>query len=227
MSFPKTGVPASRLARDFGAMLSEFTAQVDVLLTRSGAPIDVPPSDVRREICVAVWAAVTAAFEASALTREEKDRVVELLEETLIPFWQQHCATDTEVARLLAARASNYLEGRDPRSQVATASAIVQRLLDRIGSAGESRRVLARKLIPLFAHRMLGDTYHVNDLKMRFGIQLPLLATLCLTAGLTQAFAPARRWIWGCSRPARRKCCTSRRGARPARRSNPISCSIC
>lgn len=195
MSFRKTGVPATRLVRDFGAMLGEFTAQVDVLLARTGAPSDVPPADVRREICVAVWAAITAAFEASELSREEKDRVVQLLAETLIPFWQQHCATDPEVARLLASRASKYLEGRDPRSQVATASAIVQRLLDRTGFAGEPRRVLARKLIPMFAHRMLGDTYHVNDLKMRFGIELPLLATLCLTAGLTEAFEPALRML--------------------------------
>jgi hypothetical protein len=195
MPSPKTGVSANRLARDFVTMLSEFTEQVDVLLTQPGVMSEVPFEAVRREVCVAVWAAVSSAFEASALTREEKYRLAPLLQENLIPFWQKHCAADPGVTRMLAARSADYLQGRDPRSQVATATAIVKRLLDEIGVGGEPRRTLARKLIPMFAHRMLGDTYHINDLKMRFGIQLPLLATLCLTAGLTQAFEPALRML--------------------------------
>lgn len=195
MTFPRTGIPAQRLARDFVTLLSEFTRQVDVLLTHPGARTGAPFESVRREVCVAVWAAITSAFEASALTREEKDRLAPLLQQNLIPFWQKHCATDADVARQLAARAAVYLEGRDPRSQVATATAIVRRLLDEIGADGEPRRLLARKLIPMFAHRMLGDTHHVNDLKMRFGIDLPLLATLCFTAGAPQALETVLRML--------------------------------
>jgi hypothetical protein len=64
-----------------------------------------------------------------------------------------------------------------------------------VGAEGEEKRQLSRKLIPLFAHRMLGDTYHIDDLRTRFGIQLPLIATLCLTAGVTQAVEPALRLL--------------------------------
>lgn len=191
----KTGVPASQLARDFGVMLSDFITQVDRLLTRPLVEGASPPADIRREVCVAVWASITAAFEASSLSREEKDRLAPLLHEKLVPLWDEHCASDPQMAGQIAARASNYLQGRDPRSQVATASAIVKRLLDEIGAAGEPRRELTRRLIPMFAHRMLGDTYHIDDLKTRFGIQLPVLATMCFTAGFTHALEPALRML--------------------------------
>ena len=187
---PKAGISTERLARDFGTMLGDFTVQVDALLTQPAPESAIAIPEIRREVCVAVWAAITASFEASAMSREEKDRLAPLLHETLIPFWQKHCASDPDVARLLAERASHYLAGRDPRSQVATATHIVARLLDGVGAEGEERRQLTRKLIPLFAHRMLGDTYHINDLKTRFGFQLPMVFALLFTAGLAPAVEP-------------------------------------
>jgi hypothetical protein len=33
--------------------------------------------------------------------------------------------------------------------------------------------------VPAFAHRLVGDTYRINDVRNRHGIDLPLLATLC------------------------------------------------
>jgi hypothetical protein len=193
MNYPKTGISVQRLARDLGTMLGDFTGQVDALLAQPGVESSVTVPEIRREVCIAVWAAITAAFEASALSRDEKDRLAVLLRDHLVPAWQKHCASDPEVARAIPELASRYVEGRDPRSQVATATHIVRRLLDAIGAAGEQKRKFTRTLIPLFAHRMLGDTYHLNDLKTRFGLQL--IATLCLTAGLTQAFEPALRML--------------------------------
>jgi hypothetical protein len=193
MSFPKAGISVQRLARDLGMMLGDFTGQVDALLAQPGVEASVPVPQIRREVCIAVWAAITSAFEASALSRDEKDRLGMLLRDHLVPAWQKHCATDPEIARSIPELASSYLAGRDPRSQVATATHIVRRLLDAIGAAGEQKRKYTRALIPLFAHRMLGDTYHINDLKTRFGLQL--IATLCITAGLTQAFEPALRML--------------------------------
>jgi len=188
---PKAGISTQRLARDFGTLLSGFTEQVDRLLTQPAPQSAVAIPEIRREVCIAAWAAMTASFEASAMSREEKDQLAPLLHETLIPFWQQHCVLDTEVVHRLAERAAHYLEGRHPRSQVATATRIVQRLLDAVGAEGEEKRQLMRKLIPLFAHRMLGDTYHINDLKTRFGIQLPAIIALFFTAGFAPAVEPA------------------------------------
>lgn len=176
-------------------MLGEFTAEVDALLVQPGVRASLPAPQVRREVCVAVWAAITAALEASAMSHDEHERLEPLLRDTLLPFWQTHCATNPDVAREMAAQAPAYLSGRDPRSQVATATHIVRRLLDTIGSEGEERRLLTRKLIPLFAHHMLGDTHHINHLKTRFGFQLPLIATLCLTATVADAVEPALRLL--------------------------------
>lgn len=186
----RTAISTQRLARDFGTLLGDFTAQVDVLLTQPAPQTAVTVPEIRREVCVAVWAAITASLEASAMSPEEKGRVTPLLHEFLIPFWQQHCAADPGITGLLAARAANYLEGRDPRSQVATATHIVARLLEEIGADGEEKQQLSRKLIPMFAHRMLGDTYHINDLRTRFGFQLPMFAALCLGLGFADVVEP-------------------------------------
>jgi hypothetical protein len=182
---PSRRIPAQRLARDFGSLLSDFTGEVDALLTQPATTDSgVPVAHIRREVCAAVWAAILAAFDASSLSAEEKSALSPLLQEKLIPLWEKHCSPDPEVIRYLSKRAAFYVQGRDPASQVATASTIVRRLLDETGAVGERNRQLARKLIPMFAHRMLGDRTYIDDLKTRFGIQLPLIAALLLTAGL-------------------------------------------
>ena len=189
-------IPVQRLARDFGSLLSDFTGQVDALLTQPAlTETPLPVAHIRREVCAAVWAAIMAAFDASSLSAEEKSRLSPLLQEQLIPLWEKHCASDPDAARYLAERAPFYVRGRDPASQVATASTIVQRLLEETGADREAKRRLAGKLIPLFAHRMLGDTLHINDLKTRFGIQLPLIAALLLTPGLANAVAATLKML--------------------------------
>jgi hypothetical protein len=178
-------IPAQRLASDFGSLLGDFTDEVGALLTQPAlAESGVPVAHVRREVCAAVWAAILAAFDASVLSAEEKAALSPLLQEKLIPLWEKHCASDPDVIGYLSERAAFYMQGRDPASQVATASVIVRRLLDEAGAVGETKRQLALKLIPLFAHRMLGDRTYIDDLKTRVGIQLPSIAALLLTAGL-------------------------------------------
>ena len=182
---PAKRIPVHLLARDFGSLLSDFTGQVDALLTQPAlTDAHVPIAHIRREVCAAVWAAMLAAFDASSLSPEEKAALSPLLQEKLIPLWEKHCTSDPDLIEYLSERATFYAHGRDPASQVATASTIVQRLLDETGSIGDAKRQLARKLIPLFAHRMLGDRTYIDDLKTRVGIQLPLIAALLLTAGL-------------------------------------------
>jgi hypothetical protein len=97
------------------------------------------------------------------------------------------------MAALLATRATLYLNGRNEKSQVATASIIVGRLLDAIGAAEALKPELARMLTPIFAHRMLGGTHHIDDLKTRFGAHLPVIAAICAAAEAIAAYEPALR----------------------------------
>jgi hypothetical protein len=195
MASRRHGIPAHQLAHDIGTLLADFTGQVDAFLARTAIDSPLPAPQIRREVCAAVWAALTAAFEASAMSQEEKNQLTSLLREKMQSFWQRHCASEPGVAQELPELASRYLAGRDPRSHVVTATQIVHHLLARIGADAEPAGRLARQLVPLFAHRMLGDTWHLNDLKSRVGIQLPLIATLCFTAGITQAVEPALRLL--------------------------------
>ena len=78
---PKNGIPAQHLARDFGSLLTEFTDQVDALLTQPAfTESSVPIAHIRREVCAAVWAAIMASFDASSLSTDEKSRLSPLLQ---------------------------------------------------------------------------------------------------------------------------------------------------
>ena len=196
MGIQKAGMSATRLVREYGASLENFTAEVDAVVTRlSETDASMPVAERRREICTALWAAMSAAFEASALSDEERARLMPLLGAVLVPYWEKHCAPDPQLARMMADRAQAYLAGGNRRSQIVTASSIVRRLLDQIGAADAPRSRLERQLVPLFAHRMLGDIHYIDDLKNRIGIQLSVLATICAALGLAEACEPALRLI--------------------------------
>jgi hypothetical protein len=79
---------------------------------------------------------------------------------------------------MLERRATEYLQRRDPASQIKTAANIVNSLMNRLGIAGATQIALGKTLAALFAHRMLGDIHSINDVRARFGIELPLIAAL-------------------------------------------------
>jgi hypothetical protein len=194
MALFKRGISASKLVRDASVKLDEFTDAIDTLLTRlSDAEASLPVAERRREICTAVWAAIAVSVEASALSIEEREKIAPLMQEILLPYWNKHCAGQADMAALLAARATAYLRGRDEKSQVVTANIIVSRLLDAIGTAETLKPNLVRTLTPLFAHRMLGKIHYINDMKARFGIQLPVIVAICATAEVIAAYEPAFR----------------------------------
>jgi hypothetical protein len=194
MAVNRRGLPASKLARDCGVYIGDFMEKVDALLAGlSEAEASLPMPGRRREICTAVWAAVQASFEAAWLSPEERTVLLPLLQKVLLPYWQKHCAQDPEMAAWLAEHAQRYLERRDPRSQVITAGTIVQRLLAAIGVVPSLEPELMRTLIPLFAHRMIGDSEYLSDIKSRLGIQLPALAALCAVAEVVMNCEPALR----------------------------------
>ena len=185
MAFDRRGISPKQLIGDYGMTLSNFTDQVDSIVAElTEAEASMPAKRRHQEVCTAIWAAITAAFDSSSLSETERANLNPLLEKVLIPYWQKHCASDSEMVAVLAERSKLYLQGRDPESQITTANVIVRHLFDEIGASESARARLSRTLVPLFAHRMLGDIHHINDVKTRLGIQLPMLAALCVTANL-------------------------------------------
>jgi hypothetical protein len=176
----RRGIPASQLARDYAVSLNEFVDEVVVLLARlEGQDASAMAPARRREVCAAVSAAMTASLDASTLTPEEREKLDPLLNDTLLPFWSKHCASEPDAVAYIDKRAAYYLVKRDPKSQVKTAVGIVAALLDALEVAAEHRDALTRTLAPSFAHRMVADLFRINDVRTRFGIELSLIATAC------------------------------------------------
>jgi len=158
-------MPAQELARDFVSAAQafsdaflEFVApdngvdQVEVLLAR------------RREACAALWAAIVATFEASALTDQEKARIVPLVRHEMLAAWNKHCAGDPAFLYDITERSNHYLRKIDRSSQLKTATNLLEDLLDSI-DAEAARTLPARRLAAMVAHRMLGDLQRLNEIK--------------------------------------------------------------
>jgi hypothetical protein len=187
----KRGITASQLARDYGVSLNEFSDEVIATLARldgEGAP--ARSGAHRREICAAVSAAMAAALDASTLSVDERQKIQPLLHQVLIPFWTKHCAADAEAAPFIANRSEHYLAGRVEGSQVKTAVNIVARLLEALEVPESKRSTFAKSLSPAFAHRMVGDVYHLNDVRSRLGIELSLIAALATMVHLSVSYDP-------------------------------------
>jgi hypothetical protein len=187
----KRGISASQLARDYGVSLNEFADDVIATLARlDGQDAAERGSAHRREICAAVSAAMAAALDASMLTHEEREKLQPLLHEVLIPFWTRHCSADCDAPSYITKRSEHYLAGRIEGSQVKTAVNIVARLLEALDVPADKRPVFAKSLSPAFAHRMVGDVYHLNDMRSRRGIELPLVAALATMLHLSMTYDP-------------------------------------
>jgi len=189
----RRGIPASKLARDFGVSLSEFTDEVVEILSRFDAQSKGNGDARRREICAAVSAAMVASLEASTLSELERERLQPLIHDVLLPFWSKHCAADTDTAKFITVRSKHYLTGRNAGSQVKTAVNIVGALLEALDIPVSERAALLKRLSPSFAHRMVGDVFRINDLRSRHGIELSLLATLTSMLGMSMYYDPILR----------------------------------
>jgi hypothetical protein len=187
----KRGIPASQLARDYGVSLNEFADDVIATLARlDGEGAAARSAAHRREICAAVSAAMAAALDASTLSADEREKLQPLLHQVLIPFWTRHCAADCDAASFIATRTEHYLAGRVQGSQVKTAVNIVATLLEALEVPADKRSQFAKSLSPAFAHRMVGDVYHLNDMRSRLGIELSLVAALATMLHLSMSYDP-------------------------------------
>jgi hypothetical protein len=183
MSAGRRGIPAKKVARDFGLDLTSFVDEVMKLV--SELALDEAPASLaerRRESCGMLWAVILLSLDASALRSDETQALGPLLFTCLEPTWKKHWSGVDESQ--LRARAQKYLDHKDARSQVRTASKIVGCLFDTIRITEAGRRRLARRLAALLGHRMLGDVHRLNELKMDFGIQLSLVTLLLSSAYL-------------------------------------------
>ena len=172
-------ISASKLAREIGVGINNFTNEVVALLARAhGDSASLRSGPGRREVCAAVSAAMMAALDASTLSDEERAKLLPLLDEVLLPFWTQHCATDSGAAAYIRGRSAHYMSGRVPGSRVKTAVNIVRSLLDALEVPDERREELTVALAPSFAHRMVADSYRLNEVRAKYGIELSLIATL-------------------------------------------------
>jgi hypothetical protein len=172
-------ISASKLARDFGVGINDFTNEVVALLARAhddGESLRTGPG--RREVCAAVSAAMVAALDASTLSDEERAKLLSLIDEVLLPFWTTHCKSDSGAAAYITGRSAHYLANRVAGSQVKSAVNIVTALLDALAVPAERRDELTLALAPSFAHRMVADVYRINEVRTKYGIELSLIATL-------------------------------------------------
>jgi hypothetical protein len=179
------GISATQLAREYGVSLNAFADDVVTLLAQlDDNEIAASPADRCREICAAAWAGMVSALGSSSLSDREREQITPMLLDVLQPFWRKHCADEPDIPAMLERRAAEYLQRRDPASQIKTAANIVDSLMNRLGIAGTTQVAMGKTLAALFAHRMLGDIHSINTVRARFGIEMPLIAAL---AAIVQA----------------------------------------
>lgn len=188
------GVSAIQLAREYGVSLNAFADDVVTLLAQlDDHEIAASPADRCREICAAVWAGMVSALGSSSLSAPERERITPMLLDVLLPYWRKHCADEPDIPATLERRAAEYLQYREPASQIKTAANIVNSLMNRLGIAGTTQVALGKTLAALFAHRMLGDIHSINDVRARFGIELPVIAALAAIVQATITCEPVLR----------------------------------
>lgn len=194
MAKGRRGISAVQLAHDYAVSLNDFADEIVTLLAAlPQSDATAPQADRCRESCAAVWAAMVSALDSSSLTDDERARLTPLLLDVLLPFWRKHCSDDEDIPALLTKRAAFYLRNRDPASQIRTAAQLVNRLLETIGISEAMHMSLATTLTASFAHRMLGDIHRINEVRSRFGIELPMIAALTALVQATMSYEPVLR----------------------------------
>jgi hypothetical protein len=184
MAGRRQGIPAAKVARDFGESLASFSESVHVLIGDL-APSESPasPLDRCRETTAALWAAAMKSMEASALRAEELEALAPLVFATLQPYWKRQCGSKDCTSAGLREAAQKYFQIPN-ENQVTAAAQLVSTLCDELKVSDSGRRRLFKRLSALFAHRMLGDVHRLNEMRIHFGIQLTAFAGVVSTLPL-------------------------------------------
>jgi hypothetical protein len=161
---------ADEVARDFSVTAQTFADTfVQYVAASHGGESDVVVENRRRESCALIWAAIEATFVASALTEEERMKVVPLIRDSLVPAWRKYRVDSDDFITRVRERSAAYLRHQDAFSQIRTATGFLQELVSNIDA--EAVRLLPVKtLTALLAHRMLADVRRLNELKSGYSI---------------------------------------------------------
>jgi hypothetical protein len=194
MPMSPRGVSAKQLAHEYGLSLNAFADDVVTLLAQlDDSEIAASSAERCRESCAAVWAGMVSALGASSLTDQERAQITPMLLDVLLPYWRKHCADEPDIPAMLTERASHYLARRDASSQIKTAANLVNSLMHKLGISPAMQVSLGKTLTALFAHRMLGDVHNINEVRARFGIELPMIAALTALVQVTMSYEPVLR----------------------------------
>jgi len=156
---------AEELARDFSVTAQNFGDTFVQYVAGSMGGESTPVIELRRrESCALTWAAIEATFVASALTEEERDKVVPLVRDALLPYWRKYRVDTEDFITRVRERSAAYLRHQDPMSQLKTATGFMNELVSNLDP--EAVRLLPqRTLTAMLAHRMLSDLRRLNEIK--------------------------------------------------------------
>lgn len=161
---------AREVARDVASTANSFT---DTLLQHiSPDDADLDPTELqrrRRTACGALWAAIVATFEASALTDQEKARILPIVRQEMLAAWNKHCVADSVGQEEIMDRARLFLRHQDRSNAMRTATAIMTDLMDALDPRAV-QTFTTKRLAALLAHRMLVDLRRLNELKFQHEI---------------------------------------------------------
>ena len=171
LPFASRTMAAQDLARDFVATAQSFADTfVECIASQSQSTDSDELQQHRRESCAALWAAVVATFEASALSDTDKARVVPLVRQEMLAAWNKLCANDPARVGEITERSPHYLRDQDRSSQLTTATNIMKNLLEAIDPLA-ARALPVKRFAAMIAHRMLSDLRRLNELTLEYQIE--------------------------------------------------------
>jgi len=156
---------ADEVAKDFSVTAQAFADTfVQYVATAHGPAPEAVVETRWRESCALIWAAVKATFVASALTEEERMKVVPLVRDALVPGWRKYRGDSDDFITRVRERSAAYLRHQDAFSQLKTATGFMNELVSSLDA--EAVKLLPVKtLTALLAHRMLSDLRRLNEIK--------------------------------------------------------------
>lgn len=171
MFWKKRGVPSAQIAMDYAGGVNQVAEMllkhIDSL---SNEDASSPVTHRRKEVCAMAWAAAVAAFESSDLEREDKDKLVPIVLQHLLPRWQKYFTSQSEMINHLSGRTTDYLSGGDPSNPLETAQGLLHELFISIGAPDHVLIGLGTILAPFIAQSLMADIQLLNNVKSQFGI---------------------------------------------------------
>ena len=159
-------VPATQFAKDYSAGVVE---RAELLLKHiadlSSDQASSPVAHRRKEVCAMVWATIVAAFEVSDFDKADQDKLVPLVLQIVLPHWQTHFVSESEMRDFLSKRIFAYLGDKHPNNPLEAASAMIQELSTAIGASSHMAQGFGLILTPLIAQHILSDTKLFNRIK--------------------------------------------------------------